>query len=230
MALNAKKVANTGGGAKQDAMEAGTYPCRLVQIVDCGIQDQRPHMGKAKPPCQTLRLVWEFTDEFCLDEEGNEQLDKPRWLKDEFPFKSLDCDLATSTKRYKVLDPTDEFDGDWTQLLNVAANVTVVNNEGKGKNAGTIYNNIGGVTAMRKRDADKTAELVNPTLLFVVDDPDMEAFGRLPDWLQDMIKKNHEYAGSVLEALIEGKEPPKQGEAQEPAASEPADVEGDKPW
>ena len=227
MALNAKKIKNVAAGPKQPHMEAGTYPCRLVQIVDLGIQDQRAFDGQAKPPCQTLRCVWEFTDEFCVDDKGNEQLDKPRWLKDEFPFRSLDLDLATSTKRYKALDPEDKFDGDFTQLLGQAANVTVVNKEGKGKNAGNIYNNIGAVTAMRKRDADKCAPLVNPATLFVVDEPDMAVFNSLPDWLQDIIKANHDYSGSELEGLITGKKEPKPKAKEAPAYDE--DV-ADAPW
>ena len=37
MALNAKKIKNTNFGPKQAAMDEGTYPCRVVQVIDMGL-------------------------------------------------------------------------------------------------------------------------------------------------------------------------------------------------
>ena len=233
MALNAKRVAVQATGNKQEPMEAGTYPCRVVQIIDLGVQPQRAFDGNAKPPIQHIRITYEFTDEFCLDDGGKEQDDKPRWLSEDIPFHSLSADLAKSTKRYKAIDPQDNFDGDFTQLVGCACNVTIVNSEGKGKNVGKVYNNIGAVTSMRDRDAKKCAELVNEPTVFLMDEPDKKAWGKLPQWLQDKIKAAIDFEQSPLAKVLAGGEPDKQEPKPEPKQEPVADdgeEDSDKPW
>ena len=58
---------------------------------------------------------------------------------------------------------------------------------------------------MRPKDAAKAEPLKKgEAKVFVLDDPDMEVFNSLPDWLQDKIKSNLEYAGSELQEALEG--------------------------
>ena len=215
--LNAKKAPKGNGnkGPQQEAIDAGTYPCRVVQILDLGMQEQRPYKGQEKPPVSEIMMTYEFLDEFCVDEEGEEIEDKPRWLSETFPFKNLEMDLATSTKRYYALDPKDEHDGDFTLLIETACMVTVVQNAGKGKNAGNIYNNISSVSTMRPKEARKAAELVNPPKVLVLDEPDLEMLGSLPDWLQDKIKGNLEFKGSALDKALNGGGKPTKAEPEE---------------
>ena len=215
MGLNAKKVKSVASGPQQAPIEEGGYPARIVQIIDLGVQDQRAHKGKVKPPCQQITIVYELLDEFCLDEDGEEMLDKPRWVKETIPFHPLSSDLATSTKRYRVLDPEEKFDGDFTLCVDVPINLVIVNNTKGDK----TYNNVGGISPLRPKEAKKAGPLVNPITIFLMDEPDIEVFNKLPDWQQGDIKKAHDYPGSKLQALVEGK-------AQDD--DEPA--EGEKPW
>ncbi len=232
MGLNANKVAGNGGNrVEQPVLDAGTYPCRLVQVLDLGIQPQRPYQGQEKPPAHEIMLTYEFLDEFMIDENGDEQEDKPRWLSETMPFHSLQADKARSTKRYYALDPNEACEGDFTKLVGTPCLVTIVNNAGKGKNAGKIYSNIANVAAMRERDAQKAPDLVNPPKVFVLDEPDMEVFGSLPQWLQDKIKENLEFKGSKLDELLNGKV--KEKKKAKPEVEEPEDddqQEGDEPW
>jgi len=217
MALNAKNVPSSGGkkGPEQEPMDPGTYPARVVQVIDLGVQPQRPYKGEEKAPCHEIMMTYEFLDEFCLDEDGEEMEDKPRWLSETFPFRNLEADLATSTKRYKALDPDMHYDGDFTELVHTPCMVTVVQNAGKGKNAGKVYTNIASVSTMRAKEARNAADLVNEPKVFVLDEPDLTIFKSLPQWLQDKIKGNLEYKGSALEEALEG--------------AEDDDQEGDKP-
>lgn len=238
MSLNVNKV--KGGSSKaqvqQPVMEPGTYPVRVVQIVDLGIQEQRPFKGEPKPPRHTLHLTYEFVDEFLLDEEGNEQEDKPRWLSEEFPLYNLKSDRATSSKRYKALDPTEEHEGDFSRLLGSPANALVTTYVVKrGPNEGKERNAVQDLSAMRPRDAAKTPDLVNEPKIFVLDDPDLEVFLSLPEWLQEKIKGNLEYEGSPLQQLLsdgKAKEEPEEKEDPEEVAEEsPEDAFGDEaPW
>lgn len=206
MALNAKKVAHSGGksGPAQEPIDAGTYPIRLAQIIDLGLQPQRPYQGQEKPPAHEMMLTYELLDEFCVDEDGNEDTDKPRWLSETLPLRSLMAEKAKSTQRYYALDPTEDCEGDFTQLAGAAANASIVQNVGKGKNAGKVYNNIQALSPMRPKDAAKAPELKKDAKVFVLDEPDLEVFNSLPDWLQDKIKDNLEYNGSALQKALGG--------------------------
>lgn len=209
MSLNAKNVPIGGGnGKKQPVLDIGTYPARVVRIIDLGLQNQRPFKGQEKPPAHEIMLTYELLDAFMVDDEGNELEDKPRWISETFPLHNLSAELAKSTKRYMALDPNMDFDGDFTKLIGCPCNVTVVHGQGKGKNLGKVYENIGSVTGMRDKDAKRAPELVNEGLFFTLDEPDMETFGKFPQWLQEKIKTNLEFPGSPLEAALGGKAKP----------------------
>ena len=105
MSLNGNKPTNAKR-VEQPLIEADVYPARLVQLIDLGLQAQRPYQGKDKPPVQEVMFTYELVDVFMVNEEGKEQEDKPRWVTETLPFYGLFADKATSTKRYKAFDPT----------------------------------------------------------------------------------------------------------------------------
>lgn len=206
MALNAKEKKFEGGNkVEQPNMDAGTYPGRVVQVLDLGVQEQQPFKGEPKPPVQELMVTYEFADEFIKDEEGNDVEDKPRWLSETFPLHPLASDLAKSTKRYYAIDPEVEEDGDWTALVTRPVMITVVNNPGKGKNAGKVYNNIASVSAMRKKEADKLPELKNPAKVLDLDDASTaDILLTLPQWIVDKIKGGLEWEGCAVQKALDG--------------------------
>jgi hypothetical protein len=220
MSLNAKNIPMAGGGnyERPDPLEPGSYPARLVQVILLGIQAQRPFQGEDKPPQLEVMLTYEFLDEFLKDEEGNDIEDKPRWLSETIPLHNLAVDRAKSTKRYYALDPNDEYDGDWSQLLGKPCMVNVINREGKGKNAGKIYENISDISTMRPKEAAKAPELVTPAKVFDFYEPDMDVFNALPEWIQSKMKEALDFEGSALETAIEeGGEPKEKPKKKEPA-------------
>ena len=218
MALNASKIESNSKFERPDPLEPGGYPARVVQVIDLGLQPQRPFQGQEKPPKQEIYVTYELLDEFLLDENGEEMEDKPRWLSERIPLNSLDSDLAKSTKRYYALDPEVEYGGNWAELAGTPCTVTVVNYKVKsGKNEGQVRDKVGSVSTMRPKDAKKARELVNPAKIFDMDDPDMEIFGSLPEWLQKtMTEENLDFGGSALEkALEEGGTKKRRKEAEE---------------
>ena len=224
MALNAKKMKSNTNFKRPPALEPGTYPARLVQVISLGLQKQRPFKGEAKDPKYELMTTYEFLDEFLLDEETGEEIkDKPRWLSETFPFYSLDADRAKSTQRYVALDPHLEFDGDWAQLVGTPCMLTITNSQGKGERSDIVYENIAGVSTMREKDAAKAPPLVNEPKVFDIDEPDLEVFISLPDWLKDKIKENLEFAGSVLDKALQAS---KGGDTKEEASASQGSSEG----
>ena len=220
MALVAPKGNKERKFVEQKNIEPGVYPARLVQIIDFGLQAQKPYKGQDKPPVNEIGLTYELVDEFMKDENGEDITDKPRWISETLPFYGLYADKAKSTQRYLAFDPTQEWGGDFARAITMPVNVTVVNNPG---NNGKVYDNVASIAAMRPRDADKCPELVNEPKIFDLDNPDLKVFESFPEWIRDKIKGNLNYEGSKLQKLLGGKPAPEK--KQEP---EEAPWEGDK--
>lgn len=201
-------------------MEAGTYPARLVQVIDLGLQTQRPFKGEPKDPAYSIQLTYEFVDEFMPDEDGNDDLSKPRWLSEDFPVYPLSTDRAKSTKRYLAFDPDQDHDGDFGAIGGSAAMVTISQSAPK---EGKVYNNISNVSAMRAKEAKSCPELVNDLKVFSLEDSSLDTFLSLHDWVKKKVVANLEFDGSRLDKLIQAHEggstskdePPKESKAKE---------------
>lgn len=207
MPINSKTAPS--GGKTQDAIEPGSYPGRLVQIIDFGLQPQE-FEGDSKPPRKEIGVTYELLDEFMKDDEGNDILDKPRWQSESFPLHNLAADRAKSTQRYYALDPKAEHDGDWEKLLGTTAMITVVQNAGKGKNKGKTFNNIASISTMRAKEAANAPKLVNEPRfldLEVVSNENLQLFSDLPQWIRDKIKKGLEWQGSEFQIALESFKP-----------------------
>lgn len=220
---------------EQEVLDAGSYPARVVRVLDLGLQPQIDFATKeAKAPARMISVTYELVDEFMKDADGNILEDKPRWISEDFKLLPLSSDLAISTKRMKAIDPQNKLDGDWALTLGLPAMVVLGQYETK-KNPGKPRNKVMGVTAPRARDVTNMPELVNEPKFFALDDPDMEVFKSLPKWQQEVIQGNLEYEGSKLQQLLGGasapapKEEPKK--AAKPAAPKEEEAEyGDAPW
>jgi hypothetical protein len=200
MSVKANETKNSSKSIAE-TLDSGTYPGRLVQVVDIGLQPSRPYQGKEKPPAYMIVTTWELSDEFMRDEDGSELKDRPRWYSERFPLFSLMAERATSTQRYNALDPEHKYGGDWSKLLGSPAMITLV--VVKGKN-GKVYSNIAGIAPVRPKQAHSMPPLVNPPIVFDMDNPSVEAFKSLPEWMQKLIQTGLEYKGSKLDKLLSG--------------------------
>lgn len=202
--LNASKIPSGGNTNTYAAMDAGSYPARLVRVVDIGVQPQRAYQGKEKPPVRMIQVTYELSDEFAKDEDGQEMTDNPRWVWEEFPFYSLTSDRAKSTIRYNALDPAHDFGGDWSQLISSPCVVTITREPGR-NDPSMFFNNISNVSAMRAKEAEKLPSLVNEPLLFDMDEPNLDVFNKLSERTQNRIKSALNFNGSALQKAIADK-------------------------
>ena len=225
MALKAPAGNGNTKFVAQANISPGVYPSRLVQIIDFGLQPQKPYAGKDKPPCQEIGLTYELVDEFMKDEKGNDIEDKPRWISETLPFYGLYADKAKSTQRYLAFDPNQDWKGDFSQAIGKAINVTVVNNKVGDK----VYDNVASIAAMRPRDAEKCSELKNTPRVFDIDSPDIAIFYSFPQWIQDKIVGNLNFNGSKLQKLIEANPKKEEGkQKEEPKKESTPPWDGDK--
>ena len=225
MSFKAKQAAGGGNRVDQEVIGIGNYPARLVQLIDLGLQEQRPFQGKVKEPVHMIRTVYELPTEFCVDENGEEDHTKPRWIGEEMPFYNLNAERAKSTQRYKALDPGLVHDGDWEPLVGTACTLTVVHNPDKNK-PGVVYANIGSTAPPMK--GFEVPPLVNDSLVWSLDDPDVEVFNNFPDFIKDKIKANLNFKGSILEARLSGAADPVQ--ASTDAGGDPSEDAGEHPY
>lgn len=188
---------------EQPNIAPGSYPGRIVQLIDLGLQPQRPYQGQDKKPAYELMFTYELVDTFVVDEQGKELENKPRWISETLPLHPLIADKAKSTQRYNTIDPNGEFGGDFSKLIDKPVSVLVVNNKSNGK----VYDNVASIAAMRPRDAANCPELVNKPTIFSLEDPDIDVFNRLPKWIQDKIRGNLNFNGSKLQMLVGGNQP-----------------------
>lgn len=183
------------------AMEADTYMCRVVQVITVGKQTQKPFAGEPKPPKDEVQLTYEFSTEFLNKEDGTPDEGKPRWLSEFVPINSLDSDLAKLTKRYKAIDPKGESAGNLFDLVGRPCMVTIVKNPGKD---GNEKNYVANVAPAPK--GIPFPPLVNEPRVFHIDQPDLDVFKDLPEWLRKKCTEdNLRYAGSALEKALTGK-------------------------
>lgn len=227
MSLNVNKPQPNKSFVKQEALPAGNYPGRLVQIVAVGLQPQKAYQGVEKKPAYQAFFNYELADEFMLDEDGNEIEDKPRWVGERLSLLPLFAERAKSTARYKALDPSEVHEGDFAALVGQGVNITVSQYESKGE----MKNGVMNLTPMRPKDLERLPELKNATLVFDIEAPTEETWSRVPDWMKEICKSNLEFKGSALEAFLNGQ--PKQEEAPKSVEQEiePAfDLDEDAPY
>jgi hypothetical protein len=205
-----------GGGGNFEVLAPGLYPARLVSVVDCGMQNQRPYQGQEKPPAEELALTYELLDAFMLDEDGQVDKSKPRWITEFVKHYSREAERSTIAKRMNAMDPDNVWGEDWTKFIGHPINLVITITEKKGRK----YENVDGMAPMRPQELENAPELVNPPRLFDFDDPDMEVFENLPRFIQKKIKEAINYSTSaVAKALNEG------GPASEAPAGEEAEQE-----
>jgi hypothetical protein len=197
-------------------LPVATYPGYLAQVIDCGLHSN-VYKGEDKGPTRKIMFTYEFADEFLKDEDGQDMTDKPRWLSEEVWLYPLKSERATSTARYKALDPNGVHSGDFVACLSTPINISVGHRKGGGKWEGRVFEEILGISGMRPKDLAKMTGMVNKPKWFDTEEPDVEVFLSLPTYVQGLIKANLEYTGSKLESLLKDvktPEPAKKSEEQ----------------
>jgi hypothetical protein len=178
------------------------YPARLVQVVDLGVQP-RSYKGEEKDPQPMILLTYELVGEFLVDESGEPDPGKPRWVSESFPLYGLKAEKAKSNQRLAVLDPQGVVGGNFAKLLGTPCMINIVQQAGK-KDPTAIYAKIDALAVMRAKDRIGLADLVNEPRVLDLDEPNKAVFDELPEWVQEKIRTSIEFKGSKAEAVFGG--------------------------
>ena len=181
--FNAKEVPIKGGNfVEQLPLDPGGYPARVVVVANLGLHVQE-YQGTVKEPKNLIGMTYECLDEFMKDEDGEDVEDKPRWFSETFPFNNLSNDRAKSTLRYKAIDPSENYGGDFSKLLDTPVVINLIKKKSK-KDAEKVYNNIDSISTMRVKEANSAPELINTPQLFDFYSPTEESWKALNPWFQ----------------------------------------------
>ena len=179
MALIAKKKAKS----TVPPLAADTYPAVCIGVIDLGEQ----HSEKFKNYQNKVMFLFEIIGE-TVDVEGEA---KPRWLSKEFTLSlSEKSNLTKAIEAWtgrEISEDESENGYDVTQLIGRSALVVVTVKE----NENGTFNDITVITAPPKIMQIPAAE--SETLCFTIEEWNAEVFEKLPEWIQNKIKKSTEY-------------------------------------
>lgn len=211
MALIAKKKAKS----TVPPLAADTYPAVCVGVVDLGEQ----HSEKFKNYQQKVMFLFEIIGE-TVDVDGEA---KPRWLSKEFTLslgeKSNLAKTITAWTGREITDDENENGFDVSTLLGRKALVVVTCKE---SDNGT-FNDITVITSPPKMIQIPDAQ--SEQLVFEIENWNAEVFEKLPEWIQNKIKKSTEYqtkyAPAEKVAFKDGEKAGETGEKSSETHAEP---------
>ena len=163
-------------------IEEGTYPARIAQVVDFGIQPQTD--WKTKEPTASkprVMITWEFpTSRIELEnDEGTTSL--PRWQGKEYTVSN--SEMSNLMKLVGTLKPKARS---LDELLNVPCMVQIGSTSGGNARVDNVLPAMQGM---------EVAELEKDSAYFDFDHPEEELFLALPPWQQRKIKEAENYNG-----------------------------------
>lgn len=180
------------------ALDPGTYTCRCVGIVGIG-EHRLQYEGKAAVYEDRILLIFEALGEnkrhsdgtpYMIQVDGKE-VPEPQTLRKEVK-RSLSKN-ANLVKYMRMLIPNlpeESEEIDISQALGAPCMLCVEKKESK--ESGNEYNSIAVIMAPLKGLEIPPARTA--LILYDIEEPDQEAFGRLPSWVQEKIKESTQYS------------------------------------
>lgn len=176
------------GGKSFSVLEEGTYPAILVQVIDLGVQPQEDwKTKKPKPPAHKVLFTFELPTE-TVEIDGE---DKPRWMSKDYTYSFNE--KAALSKVVQVLMKDKPKAKALDDLLGAACMLNVGHTaSGNAKIAG-IVPKIKGMTL---------PESTNNLIAFDLDNPDLNTFNNLHEWIQNKITSSINFNQTKLAKVL----------------------------
>lgn len=198
-------------------LDGGTYMSVCVGVIDLGEQYRQFDKQKLGKYAEECMFIFEIPSE-RVQVDGE---DKPRWLSSKRYTVSLHersalYQMLTSWRGKALSDAELDPAGDGFDLMQMAGQGAMLSVSVAEKDDGSLKNKIEAVTGFPKGIAPPQPE--SEILVFDADDPDMEVFGKLPEWIQDVIRKSTQFADNAPDEKVDI--PPDQETKAEESAGE----------
>lgn len=163
-------------------MEAGTYAAVCVGVIDIGEQLNE----KFKNYSNKVILIFEIPSE-TVEIDGEM---KPRWISETYGATLSDKGNLKKTLTAWRGKPLSDKEAEEFDLLTMAGKSCIINIIVEEKDSGT-YNKIAAINPLMKGMPEP--ELKNEILVFDMDNWSDDVFEKLPEWIQNRIKKSTQY-------------------------------------
>ena len=180
-------MAKDSGNANIEKLENGVYTAVSSMLIDLGLQENTK-FGKVQ---RKMMVIWELLDETI--EINGEKL--PRTISKEYSFSLHEkSGLRKDLQAWRGKPFTEEeLQGfDLTAILNVPCQLQIILEERNGNK----YNNIASIMALPK---GMTIAKLESTCHFDLEDTQTwKNWNKIPNWIQEKIKKANNYESSGL--------------------------------
>ena len=182
-------------------MDGGTYMAVCIGVIDLGEQYKQFDKQKRGKYAEECLFLFEIPDE-RVHVDGE---DKPRWLSSRRYTVSLHersglYQMLTAWRGKALSDAELDPAGDGFDLMQMAGQGAMLSVSVVEKDDGSRHNKIEAVTGFPK--GIPVPKIESEVLVFDADDPDMEVFGKLPEWIQDIIRKSTQFAADPPEEKL----------------------------
>ena len=174
-------------------LDGGTYMSVCVGVIDLGEQYKQYNKQKQGKYVEECMFIFEIPGE-RVQVDGE---DKPRWLSSKRFTVSLHehsalHQLLTSWQGRALSDDELNPAGGGFDLMQMAGQGAMLSVSVTEKDDGSRHNKIEAVTGFPK--GIPAPEIESEILVFDADAPDMEVLGKLPEWIQEIIRKSTQFA------------------------------------
>ena len=191
--------ASNKGGQDFNPIPAGTHHAICYGVLDLGTQmSNNPQF----PDYRKVAILWELPNEradFTDKDDKTKNVNKARAISKIYTNSlsekaNLRKDLEAWRSKAFTAEELENFDV--SKLVGANCFLSVVHKAGTGKNAGKVYANVAGVSALPKGTPKQTSE--NDPLYFSLFDQEGDSEitfpPDMPEWLMNMVKASKEYS------------------------------------
>ncbi len=182
MSLSIAEVKKNTGKKDFGRVEDGTYPARIVSVVDLGSQMQTDYKtGDETGYKEKVMITWEFPTERIEITKDGETRSMPRWQGKEFTLSFNE--KAALTKLVGNIAPDIAV---LSELINIPCAVSIASTSGGNAKVDTVSKPMKGF---------ETPDLENDTVFFDFSNPEENLFNSIPLWMRKKITHAENYSG-----------------------------------
>lgn len=202
MSNQTKIIATSAGGSNYEPIPAGTYLARCYSMIHMGTVKES-YMGEEKF-VNKVRLTFELPTELKVFKEENGE--QPQVISKEFTLSLGDKSnlrAFLNSWRGKALTEEECKSFDIAVLAGKACTLSIIHKTSKV--SGKTYAEIASIGGVMKNM--HVPDLINPQMVFSVNNFDQVAFDSFPDFIKEKIASSQEYQALQKSAPAPAPEP-----------------------
>jgi hypothetical protein len=183
------QVKQPEGGGDFEPIPEGVYTARCFKVIDLGTQEVE-FAGETKD-LPKIMVTWEILDDEVKMGDGRPFAISKTYTASLHEKSNLYKDLVAW--RGKSFSPEELLGFDISKLAGAYCQIQVVHNQSK--DGSRTFANVNTIMATKERP-----EPVNATVIFDINNPDMDIFETFSDYLKDKVRNSAEWQTKEIQA------------------------------